>query len=359
MPRLKVAIVAPFPPSIGGMAQLAEQLATGFEGFGWEIRRVVKPSRQVGTHLYPLFLLRLLFAVLRSDAVHVVSSSGRALLLMDLPAMVLARVAGRVGILNFVGGGVESWARESSFLQQMPFNKASRVVVPTERFMESIRQVAEHSALQVIPNPARLEDFLTLNRDDPSSQVLLAAKGLERYAGVDLLILALNKVREVVPSAVLHVCGDGPCRGELETLATQVCPGAVLFEGAVPHAEMPKKMKGAAVFVHGTQYESFGIALVEAMAAGLPVVAFAVGGIPEVVRDGQDGYLVPYGEVDTMAERIIELLRSPVRRQEMGRMGRQGSARFGWAAIASRWQDLYAGALTLPAATTAPSRREP
>ena len=71
----------------------------------------------------------------------------------------------------------------------------------------------------------------------------------------------------------------------------------VTFLGNVPHDDMPGLMRKSTVFVHGSRYESFGIVLVEAMASGLPVVAFNIGGIREVVVERKTGHLVNYGDV--------------------------------------------------------------
>ena len=84
----------------------------------------------------------------------------------------------------------------------------------------------------------------------------------------------------------------------------------------------PKRMalyyRAADVFIHAAKAEAFGKTIAEAMACGTPVVATAVGGIPELIDDGETGYLVPQGDITSMAARIHALLENPILRRQMG-----------------------------------------
>jgi glycosyltransferase involved in cell wall biosynthesis len=104
---------------------------------------------------------------------------------------------------------------------------------------------------------------------------------------------------------------------------------------------MPEIMAQASLFVHGTRYESFGLVLVEAMAAGRPVVAFSVGGIPDVVLDGRTGFLVPYGDIEALAGRVISLLWDSDQRRSMAEQARAWSRRFAWDKISEHWSTLH------------------
>lgn len=340
VPR-RIALVAPFPPLQGGMAQLASLIGAGLEADGFAVTRVDKQAGRRASLLLPGLYLRLLRAALQSDVVHVVSSSGNALWAKDLPAVALARLLGRRAVLNFVGGQAEEWASSATRGQRLPFRLADRVVVPTEQFRAVVGRLEPRARSEVIPNCVAVEQFLPVRPTPARGPVMLAAKALEAYAGFDRLIEALALVRKDVPDAELWICGDGPERGALEALVMATNAGGVSFLGAVRHEDMPGLMARAAVFVSATRYESFGIALVEAMAAGIPVVAFSVGGIPEVVRDGVDGFLAPYGRVVELASRMVDVLRRPGLRRTMGDEARSGASRFGWATVGSSWRSLY------------------
>ncbi len=119
----------------------------------------------------------------------------------------------------------------------------------------------------------------------------------------------------------------------------------------LPRPDVVQLLSHATVFVCPSVYEPFGLINVEAMACGLPVVATAVGGIPEIVVEGVTGFLVPVpeGEVGlgkALAERVLAVAADPERAAEMGRQGRQRVLdQFTWSAIAGRTAALY-GTLT-------------
>lgn len=134
--------------------------------------------------------------------------------------------------------------------------------------------------------------------------------------GIDQALHAARRVVDDIPSAVFVVFGDGSSRAEYEDLAASLrLQDNVLFAGYRP--DVRDLLPALDVFVFPTLKEAMGIALVEAMAAGVPVVANDVGGVPEVVREGT-GYLVAPGEAVSMADRTAELLRQPELRAETG-----------------------------------------
>jgi glycosyltransferase involved in cell wall biosynthesis len=98
----------------------------------------------------------------------------------------------------------------------------------------------------------------------------------------------------------------------------------------------------ADVMLLPSELESFGLAALEAMACGVPAVCSKVGGLPEVIRDGVEGYLVKLGDVDTMADRALRILTEPGRREEMGHAARsRASDKFCSTKIIPRYEELY------------------
>jgi glycosyltransferase involved in cell wall biosynthesis len=134
----------------------------------------------------------------------------------------------------------------------------------------------------------------------------------------------------------------------------------VTFAGAVPEAELPDLYRSAEVFVlpsvHTTVYgkvvaisELLGLSVLEAMASGTPVIASRVGGLPEVVRDGETGYLVTPGDVDELRDRTAALVGNPSRARRMGEAGRElVLERFTWEHCARRCLAAYADLVPRP-----------
>jgi glycosyltransferase involved in cell wall biosynthesis len=179
--------------------------------------------------------------------------------------------------------------------------------------------------------------------DDVSAEarILLAVCRLEAQKGVDVLLRALPDVVGRHPSTELVVLGEGPQRAELEELARSLGVTAH-FPGRVP--DVSTWLRRADVLVHPVRWEGFGLALLEAMLASLPVVASRVSAIPEIVVDGETGLLVPPDDAPALAEAITRVL------DEAGDYGERGLARaraeFSVARMADRTLAVYRAAVT-------------
>jgi glycosyltransferase involved in cell wall biosynthesis len=115
----------------------------------------------------------------------------------------------------------------------------------------------------------------------------------------------------------LHVVGDGPARPEVEALFAEIPEGRIVWHGQESQAEIAVLLSEASVFVWPGHGEAYGLAYLEAQAAGLPVVAQAVAGVPEAVADGRSGLLTPPGDIAAYAAAIALLLTDQDRRQRL------------------------------------------
>jgi phosphatidylinositol alpha-mannosyltransferase len=148
-----------------------------------------------------------------------------------------------------------------------------------------------------------------------------------------------------VPDAVLVVAGDGAQR-EMLGLLTPGVRERVRLLGDVPNDELPPIHAAGEVFVAAaTGQESFGIALVEAMAAGLPVVATDIPGYREVVTDGVDGLLVPPRDPEALAAGLVRVLTEPQLAERLGRAGRERARSYDWSIVVDRLEELYGRAV--------------
>jgi glycosyltransferase involved in cell wall biosynthesis len=112
--------------------------------------------------------------------------------------------------------------------------------------------------------------------------------------------------------------------------------------GGVPHDQVIHYLHKMDIFVVPSFQESFGVAAVEAAAAGLPVVASDVGGLPEVVIDGETGYLVPPADAHTLSQRLAQLIADPSLRRRMGKAGRVlVETHYNWKDNAAQMERLY------------------
>ncbi len=159
-----------------------------------------------------------------------------------------------------------------------------------------------------------------------SGPLLLAVGGLSARKGVGHLLDAMHALRGL--PWTLFVCGDGPDRDALEARARALGLGdRVRFEGAVPRARIGGYFAAADLFVHAAVIEAAGNVVLEALAAGCPVVAADGGGPREYIADGRTGYVVPPGDPEAMADRIAALLTNAALRCRMSRAARAEAER--------------------------------
>jgi glycosyltransferase involved in cell wall biosynthesis len=156
---------------------------------------------------------------------------------------------------------------------------------------------------------------------EPEGEVIGTLGRLEPQKGVEHLLRAMVRVLDARPAARLVIVGDGPLRAELEALAARLgIARAVRFAGW--RTDVPEVLSALDLFCLASLWESFGIVLAEAMLASLPIVATRVDGIPEVVCDGETGFLVAPGSDAELAERILALLADAPLRRALGEAGR-------------------------------------
>lgn len=177
--------------------------------------------------------------------------------------------------------------------------------------------------------------------------VLLHASNFRPVKRVGDTVRALAEVRRTRP-AVLVLVGDGPERDSAEALATRLgCRDAVAFAGE--RRTLGDLFAHADLFLLPSEQESFGLAALESLASGVPVVASEVGGVPEVVTHGETGWLVPPGDPGAMAAAVVSLLADPARRAAMGKAARASAvARFQPGPLVGRVEALYRAVLARP-----------
>lgn len=146
---------------------------------------------------------------------------------------------------------------------------------------------------------------------------------LDAVKGVPLLLEAFARVARDHPDARLRIVGDGPHRDRLTRQAAALGLPAEVFLGYRPQAEVAALLDTADMLVLPSFAEGVPVVLMEAMAARIPVIAPRVAGVAELVEDGVSGYVVPPGDVDSLAERLGTLLGDPALQRRMGEAGRR------------------------------------
>ena len=176
------------------------------------------------------------------------------------------------------------------------------------------------------------------------AKVILYVGRLEPLKGLDILLNAVALLEDDSETRLLIV-GGGPGDDELGRLkqlaSDHGIQGRVTFTGAVRQTDLPDYYNAADVFVLPSHYESFGLAALEAMACGTPVVASRVGGLKTFIESGRTGYLIPWRCPEPFAHRLEMLLDSPALRDMMGKAARTKALEMSWSGVADRIGGFY------------------
>jgi glycosyltransferase involved in cell wall biosynthesis len=180
-------------------------------------------------------------------------------------------------------------------------------------------------------------------RSPLTGKVVLAAGRLVPVKGYDRLLEAFAKVVEKRPDWTLRIYGDGIRRAALTARATELgLDGNVTFMGAT--GDIDGALAGASIHVVTSRFEGFGMTIVEAFACGVPVVSFdCPRGPREIITSGEDGLLVPDGDLDAFADALLSLIDDPDGLARMARGAHRSAARYDIAAVAGRWERLLTG----------------
>ncbi len=204
---------------------------------------------------------------------------------------------------------------------------------------DTIDSFAPNQEIEVIPNffvPRKLDVT-------PTPNLIVHSSNFRPVKRVTDVVRIFAQVRKKIP-AHLRLIGSGPCHQEVQRLVqTMDLVEHVTFIGSVPHLD--PYIADAKLFLLPSAQESFGLAALEAMSYGVPVVASDVGGLPELVIHGETGYLAEVGDIEKMADLSIEMLNQ----QSFGKKAQERALiHFSHDKIVPQYEQLYRGAISSP-----------
>lgn len=201
---------------------------------------------------------------------------------------------------------------------------SNRIICNAEALKEIMirRHGVPPARVAVIPNAVDTESFCPSPPDRSSDPAVVYVGRLVADKDPLNLVRGFHLAAEQVPDARFHMVGNGPLRADVERYVNEHgLASKIELVPATP--DVRPYLRNAWVFALASEQEASANVVIEAMAAGLPVVATRVGGIPEVVRDGETGLLVDPGNPRRFAEALTELLLDEPKRREMGRKARE------------------------------------
>ena len=296
---------------------------------------------EVETSNYPLFEFPLYSLALASKMIEVAEYENLDLLHVHyaIPHATSAYLAKQIIngkrdikiVTTLHGTDITLVGLEPSFLPLVKFSiDQSDGVTAVSRFLKekTITNYNSDKQIEVIPNFVDTELFKPNNENEfrnriapEGEKILVHTSNFRAVKRVPDTIKIFERVNKIIPSKLILV-GDGPDRSECERLCRQldICD-SVKFLGK--QEGLVEILTSCDVFLIPSQSESFGLAALEAMAAGLPVVSSSVGGLPELVKHNETGFIAEIGDVDRMAKYVIDLLKNEKKYELFARNARE------------------------------------
>ncbi len=256
-------------------------------------------------------------------------------------------------ITTLHGTDITLVGQEESFHAITKFSiERSDAVTAVSEFLkeETIRTFGcTQCRISVIPNFVNLREYhpVPLRQREglcpPDHKLITHVSNFREVKRVKDVVRVFARIRRAMPATLLMI-GDGPERDDAEREARELNVAAdVRFLGRID--TVAPLLQQSDLFVLPTQSESFGLAALEAMACGAPVVGSRAGGLPEIVQDGENGILEPAGSVEAMGRRATELLRDPERHRAMGERAAARARDYDADLIVPRYESLYRSVL--------------
>lgn len=349
---IKICVVVASPDIIGGHSVQASRLVRGLSAEpGIEVQslwinpRLPRPLRRLQRIKYvrtlatlAAYILTLITGLWSVDVVHVFSASYWSFLLGPAPALIVARLYRKPVVLNYHSGEAADHLARWRRIAIPILNIASVIVVPS-RFLVEIFAKFNLRAI-AIPNTVDLDSF-RFRRRDPLEATLLCNRNLEANYDVSSALKAFALVQKEIPCIRLVIAGDGSQAVRLRGLAAGLGLRNVDFLGAVDPLQMPAVYEAADIFVNSSVVDCMPLSILEAFACGLPVVTTCAGGIPYIVRNGENGLLVEPGNHLELAQAVLAVLRDADLAGGLVEQARRDCNQYTWEAVRPNWLAAY------------------
>ena len=285
----------------------------------------------------PLYLWKLWRELRNTDIAHIFSASYYSFLLAPAPASWIARLRGKRTLLNYHSGEARDHLQRFPRARKTLAN-VDRLIVPSAYLVDVFREFDLEA--QSVPNVVDLEQISFRPRGALRPH-LVCTRGFHPYYCVDVVVRAFAEVQRQFRDARLDLVGGGPTESEIRALVQQLNLRNVNFAGVVSRAEIGRYYHEADIFINASRVDNMPLSILEAFAAGTPVVTTAPECMRYLVEHEQTGLLSETGDATALAENVIRLLRDPELSSRLARTAHEESRRFQWKSVRTQWLQVY------------------
>lgn len=252
-------------------------------------------------------------------------------------------------VISLHGGNLPHYAKRHPRRVGRLIRSAHSVTAPSGYLARELRSLRPD--IEVVPNPLDTDRY-RISKHDVADCRIVWVRAFHRIYDPITAIAAFKRVHDRYRSAKLAMYGPDLGDGSLDecrTLAASLgLEDAVNFCGATAKSEIPQILNRSSIFLNTSLIDNAPVSLVEAMAAGLPVVSSDPGGIPDLIEHGREGLLVPVGNALLLADAVCQVIHSPTLASELSARGRTRAQQSDWRQVLPRWMAILSEAAAHP-----------
>lgn len=348
----RIAVVGPSLDILGGQGVQAAALMDALRSEGFDIvfipvnprfprmlawvRKIPYLRTILNQGLYRLSLRQ----IRNVDMVHLFSASYWSFSLAQVPAIKAARHYGKQVVLNYHSGEADDHLKNWGKRVHPWLEKVDRIVVPSVYLKQVFSRYGYAS--QVIPNIIKLDQFNYRTRS-PLKPRLLSVRNLEPIYRVENTLSAFALIKKRLPEATLTIAGYGSMQSTLMHYVRDKGLSDVFFIGRVEPADIAAVYNDADIFINSSVVDNQPVSILEAFAAGLPVISTPTGDIAYMIRDQENGLVVPEDQPARIADAVFWLLEHPHESTLIATAARTGVDQHTWGQVRRDWITLFSG----------------
>ena len=325
----RILIVGPHRTrTLGGISTVIDGLLRAAPKAGYEVQHIASQNDEyqgmkklvLATAALLQYVLKIIWWRPNLTMIHVGSNASlyRKAIFITVADWLRQRV-----VTHFHAGDFDHYYEQQSKLGkrfiQTGLRRSQKLIAVSQATAQRLRQLLPDAEILMIPNGIKTREFAPIERERDQYVRVLFVGGMGKLKGERDLIQALGLAVKLAPQLRFSLLGHGAA-GMRMLCDDHGILARLEHLGPVPHAERAQFFRSADIFVLPSYGEGMPMAVLEAMAAGLPVIATNVGGIPELITHGAEGFLISPGNVQDLAERIVRLANNQNLRLQMGQL---------------------------------------
>jgi glycosyltransferase involved in cell wall biosynthesis len=256
-----------------------------------------------------------------------------------VPTILMAKMFNKKIILNYRGGEAEYFLNRYGLFVS-PFIENTNVIAVPSQFLMNIFKKYTNKKIVILPNFIDTDDFHYRERKNLLPNIIITRQLEPRY-NISCALRSFSIIKNKYPKATLKIIGSGSEEERLKKLKEDLGLKDVYFLGALPHKELAVKYDESDIMINTSHEDNFPGSIIEAFACGLPVVTTKVGGIPFMIKDGENGILTEPNDHHGIASGVSKLIETPELAKKIIHNGREFAEKYSWNNLKDVFLHLY------------------